>query len=356
MANELTLFDQPQLAVPDYVDEIFGDEGNIEKRASVPSMGYEGKVWSVTVDGNKTKLVKRNEDGDEEPLSVMRVVVLNYNKRRGRSYYAGSYNPEQVSAPLCWSDDGEKPDPSVKEPQCTTCAKCPMDVKGSSITDSGKEVKACSSHRMLALVPAAKLDHMPLRMKIAVTSDYDKQSPELEAKGWMAFSQYVDFLAKNNVNHTAKVVTKMRFDPNVAYPKILFSPDRWLERDEMMAIAPVSKSEEVEQLLKGTWTVNGTDGVDRGLDDDKKAEIAAEQEAKKKAEIEAQKKAEAEKKAKAAAADDDDGDAAFFGDPEPKAETKSLPADEKPAKVDTAATGGDDVPADVSDILAEWDD
>lgn len=247
-------------AVPAHAQALFEDS-NIADKQTVPSLGYEGKVWSVALDGKKTRLTKRNADGDEEPVSVMKVVVLDYAKRRGRSFYEGGYDPNKTSAPVCWSDDGITPDASAVNKQSSKCEGCPQSIKGSKITDTGVETTACSQHRMLAVVPANKLDFTPLRMKIAVTSDYDKKSPDQASQGWHAFSQYTDYLTSNGVKHTAALVTKMKFDSSTAYPKIFFAADRWLEANEVEQVVPLTKSDEVKKLLGGTWTPAGVDGV-----------------------------------------------------------------------------------------------
>lgn len=362
MSNHLTLFEQPKLMTPDYMADLFGEEGNIQERQSVPSLSYEGKVWTIAMNGEKTKLMKRDADGDEAPVAVMRVVVLDYGKRRGRAYYEGSYDPANPGSPLCWSDDGVAPHPSVSEPKCDKCETCPMAVKGSKVTEQGKAVQACSQHRMLAVVPANKLDFTPLRLKIAITSDYDKQSPELEAQGWFAFSNYTDFLRSKGVDHTAKLVTKMRFDPNVAYPKVMFSPDRWLERDEALQVAPLTKSEDVKSLLGGTYTPAGVDGKPVAPLADDEVDIAQVNAAAKKA---AAAKPAAEKPKPAAPAPvsqvlDDDDDMPDLGavlsggssEPEkPKAAAKA-PKAEKPAPAAAAA----EVPDDVAALLNDWDD
>lgn len=260
VSKAMTLFDSPKLSVPAHIAKQFGGESNIPERATVPSLSYEGKVWTVSQNGEKTKLMKRTEDGDEMPMPVMRVVVLDYAKRRGRAYYEGAYDPAKPGTPLCWSDDGVVPHAGVQEPPAKSCEKCPFAVKGSKVTEQGKAISACSQHRMLVVVPAGKLDGQPLRMKLAITSDYDKNSPELEAQGWFAFSNFTDMLRTKGVQHTAALVTKMRFDPNTAYPKVMFSPDRWLEADEVAVVAPLTKSDEVKKLLSGTYTPAGADG------------------------------------------------------------------------------------------------
>lgn len=275
-SNALTMFD-PKANMPAHVASFFGDEGsNIADRQTVPSLSPQGKQWTISLDGNKTVLQRRNADGDVEPVSTLRVVVLDYAKRRGRAYYEGAYDPAKESAPICWSDDGIAPDDSLPtmaagvtpEPgqprkMASRCDACPMAAKGSKITDNGKAVTACSQHRMLAVVPAMKLDMEPLRLKIAITSDFDKQSPDAEAQGWYAFSNYTDFLKSRGVQHTAAIVTKMKFDHNAAYPKIFFAADRWLEPAELAQVAPLTKDERVQKLLGGTWTPAGPDGVQK---------------------------------------------------------------------------------------------
>ena len=261
MSAALTLFNQPKIAIPAHISSFFGEETNITDRVTVPSLGYEGKVWTIAINGEKTKLTKRNDEGDEEPLATMRVVLLDYAKRRGRTYYEGAYDPNKIGTPVCWSEDGVTPHTSVKEPQASKCEGCPMSVKGSKITEQGKPTAACSQHRMVAVVPANNLGFTPLRMKLAITSDYDKQSPELEAQGWFAFSNYTDMLRTKGVQHTASLVTKMKFDPNAAYPKVMFSPDRWLEPAELAQVSAIVKSEQVTSLLAGQWSSNGRDGT-----------------------------------------------------------------------------------------------
>lgn len=263
MSNDLTMFKGSN--APAHVASFFSEEGNIDDRQTVPSLSYEGKVWTIALNGEKTPLIRKNADGDDEPVSIMQVVVVDYAKRRGRTFYEGEYDPKNVSAPVCWSDDGVTPDSSIPDEikQNKTsfkCDTCPMSVKGSKVTAQGKPVQACSQHRMLAVVPAHKLDFEPLRLKIAVTSDYDKQSPEAEAQGWRAFSQYLDFLRSQGVQHTGALVTKIKFDSTAQYPKLFFAPSRWLEANEIEQIRPLTNAEGVKQLLGGTWTPAGVDG------------------------------------------------------------------------------------------------
>lgn len=260
MSKSLSVFDQPPPPSALDDDELFGGS-NIAERVTVPSVGVTGKVWSFNYNGEKFQPSKRNEDGDEVPVSVLRVVIVGSAKDRGRSYYEGEYSPEKTSAPLCWSDDGKTPNKACAEPQSVTCAQCPMAVKGSRITPQGKEGTACQEYRMLAVVPAENLGSVPpLRLKLAPTSDYDGRSPELAAQNWFAFRQYQEWLRQRGVTHTGRIVTKMKFDPNAAYPKVLFSGDRWLSDEEKMVSAKLARSDETASLINGSWSPNGVDG------------------------------------------------------------------------------------------------
>lgn len=246
-------------ALPAYLADALGELGtNIPDRQSVPSLSYEGKTWQIVKDGSKTMLQSQNADGDMVPIPIMRVVVLACNPDRGRAYYEGTYNPAASTAPKCWSADGKAPDPSVREKVSPACTGCPMSIKGSKIQD-GREMVACSSHRMLVIAPP---DFDPtigaLRLKIAVTSDYDKETVE---HGWFAFRQYMDFLKMRGIGHSALVVTKIKFDATAAYPKLLFALDRILAQHEIVQMKVALADPKVAELLAEKWTAAGSAGT-----------------------------------------------------------------------------------------------
>ena len=255
MSNDLMIFNTGATQVPAHVAQFFdANETNIVERDRVPTLNITGKVWTVALrDGTKTQLTRRNADGDTEMVQTLRVVVLDYAKQRGRAYYTGAYDPEMPGRPVCWSDDGVRPDPSVAEPQGANCASCPMAAKGSKITENGKSVTACAQHRNVVVMPVVPgMTFEPLRLKLAITSLFDKQSPDLEKEGWRAFENYMDYLRGNGVKHTATLVTKMRFDPNAAYPKVIFSAERWLEPAEIAAVETAMTDGSVEALLRSS--------------------------------------------------------------------------------------------------------
>lgn len=378
MGTAITLAGNGKAQVPEHLRHL-NDQSNIEERGSVPSLSYGGKVWALNIEGERHPLMRVDPDtGDEEARPTIRAFILGYAKDRGRTYYEGDFDPDNISAPACWSNDGKLPDKSIEEPQCATCADCPMAIKGSKISESGKEGVACSQHRMLAVLPVTRDMNMrtPLRLKIAVTSDWDKENKEAQAKNWFGFTQYLRSLKASGINHTAAVVTKMRFDSGVNYPKIQFAADSWAEEYQSEAVNPLVDSDEVNALLSGTWGASkeaapAKPSLPKGQDDDDdviEAEVVSEKPKP------APKKAAAKPKPKPApepepeVADDDDDDLAQFATaaaavaepevveeveeeaPPPKPAPKKAAAKKAPPKEEAA------VPEGVAGLLGDWDD
>ena len=376
MSQSLTLF--KSIAVPARVAKFMEKTSNIQDRLTVPSLGVTGKVWTISLNGEKTQMMRRSPDGDVEPAQTVRVVILDAAPRRGRAYYPGAFDSNKPGAPECWSDDGIAPPATVPEPQSKTCATCPRAVKGSQITDNGKSVAACSTHLMLAVVPANRLDHPALRLKLAITSIWDKQSPDLAAQQWFAFDNFKEFLRSNGVTHTATIVTKMKFDPGTAYPKVIFSPDRWLTDEELDMVEPRVGSDEVSGLISGTWTPAGVDGkqieapkaaavpaakpVPSADPDDDGEEIPTGTNAKgekvtmpaaepvRRSPGRPAKAAEPAKPAPVIDADDDEGEVI---PPEKPANGAKSAKTEAPAKVVKVSTN---VPDDLASLMSDWDD
>lgn len=339
--SELTVFSAGAMPVPahiaSFVDE---NETNLVERNRIPTLNYAGKVWSISLpDGSRTNLTRRTEDGDLEPVQTLRVVIMDYAKHRGRAYYEGAYDPEKISLPACWSDDGEKPSPQVAEPKSASCRSCPLAVKGSKVTEAGKPVTACSQHRNVVVLPlVGGLTLPPLRLKLAITSLFDKQSPDLEKEGWRAFENFVDFLRGNGAKHTATIVTKMKFDARANYPKVIFSAERWLEPHELEIVKARMEDGSVESLLavdeptSAPALPEGSPAVTTAAVEEADTSPA---EPEPEAPKPAAKPAEAEEQIEMS-----------FEPATPKAEAPKA----------AAATESTEVPKELADLLAEWDD
>jgi len=251
MSNDVTLFEGGQSGLPAHLNDMFGDnESNIDQGSSINALSIKGKVFRVIYEGDEQPIMRTNEDGDKEPVTSLRVVVINQGPFGARVFYGKSYDSSTGGeAPKCFSLDGKYPDPKAAEPQSPTCATCPHAVKGSKISQSGAQTTACQMQRRLAVVPEKKPEFAPLLLRLAPTSAYDPETKGAE-NGWMAWRQFLDFINSRGVRHTAQLVTTLKFDANAEHPKLLFKPARFLSEDEAKVIAPRINAEDVLELIK----------------------------------------------------------------------------------------------------------
>jgi hypothetical protein len=258
MSTDIMAFDNSLL--PSYMQEAFqgGEmEQTLQQRNSLNQLTFKGKVWRAIVNGEEH--IQTNTDGD--PLSTIKVVILKTNPARSRAYYEGEFKEGENRAPTCWSADGKVPDKEVPEPMCGGCADCPMAAKGSRISNSGKPAVACTSFKNLVVIPITDLNFPALRLRLPQTSIWDKAT---EGAQWMAYDQYVDYLRGKAIPNLAVVVTKIKFDPDMAYPKLIFSPDfdhddktkAFLTKEEFNVVKERLKDEDFGVLLGTTPLVS----------------------------------------------------------------------------------------------------
>ena len=126
MSNEIALFNQE---VPAYLKEVGLD--NMTKalagNTGTKRISIRGGVFRLMVNGEE---IAKNENRS------MNIVIVNGGAKVARSFYAGKYVAGETSQPDCWSNDGDKPDASIEEPQHTSCEGCSQNIKGSGQGDS----------------------------------------------------------------------------------------------------------------------------------------------------------------------------------------------------------------------------
>lgn len=301
--SELALFNQNlpshlRAAELDETTKALMGGGGGSKRISI-----EGGVWRMLVNG---KEVAQNED------RAMNVVIVAAAQKISRVFYAGTYKKGVVSAPDCWSADGETPDAKAKSPQGKSCATCPQNIKGSGQGDS----RACRFQQRLAVVLENDVGGDVYQLALPSTSIFGAGE-----NGKWPLQTYAKMIASKGAPITS-VVTEMRFDTSSSTPKLTFKPVRFLETNEFQTALEQGKSPAAISAI--TMTVAQTDGV---KDDDGE-------------EFEQAPKAKAA--AKAAPSDEDE---------ETQAQAVSEPTKRASKKEEAPAPK-----KDVSKILAEWDD
>jgi len=277
--SEMTLFSKGGNALPAHLRNLELDEttkslmggGAGGKRISI-----RGGVFRMMVDG---KEVAQNED------RAMNVVVVAANANVSRSYYEGTYQEGQSTAPTCWSNDGITPDSKVESPQADKCASCPQNIKGSGQGDS----RACRFSQRIAVV----LENDILGDVYQVTLPAQSIFGAAE-NGKMPLQAYAKFLGSHGLPITA-VVTEMRFDTASATPRLTFKAVRPLEADELQHAQEKGKSPEAKSAIAATVAM---------IDGTKPKAVAVEAPKPKKVEAEEVAEAEPTKRQKKAAPKD----------------------------------------------------
>lgn len=211
--------------------------------------GGGGAGKRISIKGNKFRLFVDGEQVSVSKEDFLNVVVVNA-AAISRTYYEGTYDPNNPSAPTCWSVDTRVPAPEVPAEQrkASRCADCPMNVKGSGQGDS----RACRYNQRLAITLEGKPDEV-YQLQLPATSLFGDGK-----NGKMPMQAYAKFLDAHNTPIIA-VLTQMALDENSETPKLFFKPVRPLTEEELHAAVAAKDSEDATKAI--TLTVAQTDGV-----------------------------------------------------------------------------------------------
>ncbi|HNF63383.1 MAG TPA: hypothetical protein PKZ20_16745 [Rhodocyclaceae bacterium] len=251
MSNNLVLFDpSTPAAVPDYIKNRTDLRHDVIAHESVPSITFRGSKWRLKK-GDEETLLTKMVDGEKIPIPSISVIVVGINQKRSRTYFEGSFVEGENKSPSCWSTFGDRPDADVEDKQASNCAACPQAVKGSRITEAGKESTACQYFKRLAVIPVGLIGkaESALLLKVPQTSIWDKDNKEAEAQQKFAWDQYIKFLQARGVTSISTVVTKVTFDPNTAYPKLLFQAARWATEEEIDCANKLFEAESTQTII-----------------------------------------------------------------------------------------------------------
>lgn len=206
-------------------------------------LGYRGKVWSIRFRGTETQLMRDDGDG---PRNSVEVVLLKASTHIAKIFYKNGYVEGSTDAPDCFSTNGLVPDASVQNKLSPTCAACPMNAWGSRVTQAGKQGKACSDSKRVAIVPVSDIANeafggpMLLRIPAASLQELAGYGNKLGQLGYPYFA----------------VATRISFDPAEAYPKFTFSAIRPLTDAEADAVLSLRENQHVARVLSDA--VDGT--------------------------------------------------------------------------------------------------
>jgi hypothetical protein len=211
--------------------------------------GVGGGGKRISIKGNKFRLFVDGEQVSVSKDDHLNIVVVNVAPI-SRTYYEGTYDPNNTAAPTCWSADTKTPSPDVPADQrkASRCTDCPMNVKGSGQGDS----RACRYNQRLAITLEGKPDEV-YQLQLPATSLFGDGK-----NGKMPMQAYAKFLDAHNTPIIA-VMTQMSLDENSETPKLFFKAVRPLTEEELHEAVAAKDTEEAIKAI--TLTVSQTDGV-----------------------------------------------------------------------------------------------
>ena len=118
-----------------------------------------------------------------QPSLTIDVVVVGGNPSASRVYYDVAYDANDVTAPVCWSDNGVGPSVGAGTPQSQTCDQCKWAVWGSKISQNGSKIPACSTIKKVAVLVAG-----------AGETVFLLSIPPASLKPWRGFLAHLDTL------------------------------------------------------------------------------------------------------------------------------------------------------------------
>lgn len=201
-------------------------------------IGYKGKVWSIRKGGEEHQLMRDDGDG---PRNSIEVVVVGAPKVISKVFYAGGYVEGSTAAPDCYSTNGTTPAAGVApdKKRSPVCASCPMNAWGSRVTPAGKQGKACSDSKRLAVVPLGDLRNeafggpLLLRVPAASLTEMATFGAAMAQRGYPLISFGL----------------RISFDPAESYPKFKFAAIRPLSDEEADIVLELKESPAVARIL-----------------------------------------------------------------------------------------------------------
>ena len=205
--------------------------------------GKSGAKRIVPKNGIFRKMVGTEEMGKIK--GNLNIIVVNASPKVGRIFYAQSWSPDaEPTAPDCFSNDGQTPDKGANKPQADRCDACPNNIKGSGQGTS----KACRYSRRIAVTLeedfGTGLQGEVYQMNLASKSLFGDNVGDNN----FTFENYAKYLS-NNGKSIDYVVTTMSFNEDNDNQSILFSPARFVNKEEFAVTSKLAVLPEVQKLV-----------------------------------------------------------------------------------------------------------
>jgi hypothetical protein len=267
---------------------------------------------------NTNGTFKRIVNGEQMGKAIrgeFNAIIVDMLGNPGRSYYIKEYDPDaKPTAPDCYSNEGDKPEPGVAKPQHANCANCPKNAEGSGKNGKGK---ACRFQRKVALLLEGDTSGDVYQFNIPAKSLFGKGSGNTHP-----FESYCRYLVSNGAAPD-RVVTTIAYNLDAETMELNFTADRFITPEELELVTTAQNNPTTRRLI--TISSGEADGA-------KKAQA--------KAETVVQEEAAAPKKKKPSFLDDDEDE-------------EEAPA---PTKRASAAKEAAPLNSDLASVVGQWAD
>jgi hypothetical protein len=235
--SNITLLNQD---LPDFLQTAGVSEltKNLAGRTGVKRIVPKNGIFRKVVGGEEMGKVK----GD------LNVVVVNASPKVGRIFYVKQWSPEaEPTAPDCFSNDGNVPDAGSTNKQSDRCDSCEQNIKGSGMGNS----KACRYTRRIAVTLeedfGTSLEGSVYQMNLASKSLFGDSVGD----NTHPFESYTKYLA-NNGKSLDYVVTQLSFNEDNDNQSILFTPLRFINKDEYAVTSKVAALPDTQKMVTMT--------------------------------------------------------------------------------------------------------
>lgn len=208
-----------------------------------PSISLKANKFSIRDGGETTALMNPPAAPGQPalPMMCLEVVVVDANPALSHTFFEGEYVEGENQEPACRSANGAVPDTDAPKPQNAACATCPQYQWGSAVSKlTGKEIRACTDSKQLAVLPAGDLAFKMLGLQVGPGSltNWGKYIQALSGRGY----------------GVSTLVTNITFDQ--AKTGVLeFSFNRFLTEDEYNKVNERKAGEDVKVIVAQSRTI-----------------------------------------------------------------------------------------------------
>jgi hypothetical protein len=196
--------------------------GGLSGGEALPRISIKGSRFRIVENGEETVL----------PVTHLDVVVVGANPRLSKTYYDKPWDPDDVGAPTCKSLSGIAPDDDSTEKQNDLCATCPHNAWGSKTGPQGQKLKSCTDLKRIAVVSPDDLDGPIYLLQVTPSA----------IKGLNAYQKG---LSSRGIAPEV-VKTRLTFDIEASFPKLVFGLGGFLEEDEIAKVDEIIAGHQVK--------------------------------------------------------------------------------------------------------------